>query len=472
MKRIKYFAFLVLMTFAVNATAQSSDWTIATATSLVGDNSIIREWGTSCIIYTDESSTSGKFSLISESYYPTQNIKHVPLRFRYKVRDFVILGDTMFFVGNYNSRGFWGYFNINTVFGNGDSIRYYLTDREEVLIGENGTVGGYCEYLDFDEIQVVPGSGPTQLLFVGDRRETFGSEFNPQTSHIPCLIHVTIGNANFEYAYNNASSEHFDDIALVNNNIVVVSREVNATDSAKLLFRIFNTSPFSLLYSITSSPQVQPTNFSISKVYITPISGNNFATIHYGRTNAPTLNEGLFVEYYTLTIAPGLPPITKYAYSHAAFPGGFSAAENIRGVMYDLSTSSLSVLQTTNALGLSNPESILYKFNCSGIPATTCSTAYKANLGIQLHSLCQGAGAYFIASGKWTSVSPTMALAMRASISSPSSCLTSGTAGVTSWTGTEVLTNNSQQLDVYNYTARRYVNFVTPVVKQFGIHCN
>ncbi len=464
MKHIKYFSFFALMTFAVNATAQSSDWTIATTTSLVGDNSIIREWDTNCIIYTDESTTSGKFSLISESYYPTQNIKHVPLRFRYKVRDFVILGDTVFFVGNYNSRGFWGYFNINTVFGNGDSIRYYLTDREEVLIGENGTVGGYCEYLDFDEIQVVPGSGPTQLLFVGDRRETFGSEFNPQPrTHTPCLIHVTIGNANFEYAYNSAFSEHFDDIALVNNNIVVVSREVNATDSAKLLFRIYPL-PFSSLSSTVV--YIQTTNPSVSKVHITSTTGNNFATAHHGRTSAPTLNKGLFVEYYMLPIS--IPQqIIKLSFSHTPFPGGFSGAEDIRGSVYNASSSTLSVLLTTNALGLSNPESVLYKFDCSSYPASSCSTAYKANQGILLHSLCNGSGSHFIASGRQASG----LLAVRDLYTAPSSCLTSGTATVTAQSATDNIDFVTASLEVRYHTALRQANRVTPTTIQYTVSC-
>lgn len=464
MKHIKYFSFFALMTFAINATAQSTDWTIATASSLVGDNSIIREWGTNCIIYTDESSTSGKFSLVSESYYPTQNIKHVPLRFRYKVRDFVILGDTVFFVGNYNNRGFWGYFNINTVFGNGDSIRYYLTKRENLFIGENGTVGWYREYLDFDELQVVQGSGPTQLLFVGDMKETLVDNINPWTTHTPCLIHVTIGSSNFEYAYNNASSEHFDDIALVNNNIVVVSRETNATDTANLLFRTYSL-PFSslssnVIYSQTTSP-------SVSKVHITPITGNIFATVHHGRTNAPTLNKGLFVEYYTLITNYYSQQITRFSFSHTPFPGGFSGAEDIRGSVYNASSSTLSVLLTTNALGLSNPESVLYKFDCSSYPASSCSTAYKANQGILLHSLCNGSGSHFIASGRQASG----LLAVRDLYTAPSSCLTSSTATVTAQSATDNIGSSPAPLEIRYYTAIRQANRVTPTTIQYTVSC-
>ena len=464
MKLIKFFALLALTAAAVSASAQYS-WKIASSSSLVGNNSIVREWGASCLIYTEESATQGKFSLMDENYNLSLNISHVNLRSRYKVRDFVIVGDTVFFVGNYNSKGFWGAFNIRAVFGGGDTIRYYLTESEVFLIGDNGTAGWYCNYLDFDKIQVLPGSGHTRLMFVGDRMETFADNISPHTVHTPCLIHVNTRTLTFDYAYNGVSSEHFDDIALVNNNIVVACRETNTSDSADILFRVFGPSPFSLSCSTSYR---QPPNPSLSPVHIVSTGGNTFATAHYGRMNTSTTPKGLFVEYYMLTTIPLFPTsITRNSFSHAGFLGGFSGVEDIRGIMYDATTTTLSVLQTTNDLGLTNPESMLYKFDCTSIPAVSCSTAYEAGQGILLHALGQGSGSCFIASGTQQSG----LILMRDLLASPASCFTSNTAAVTTQVVNDGLSTSSATLTTGSYTVRRFTSVVTPSTSQYTVSC-
>ena len=420
MKRSIFIITLVVM-FSGGAFAQSE--VVRTLPNLQGNNSIARSWNTKQLLYTEEANLTEAFLLLDNN---SQNysVQKVALKKWYKITDYIVHGDSVFFIGVYrNSRGFWGYFNIPNVFYSGDTITYFLTNFFSTIISGPLNDGWELSFVNFDELQQLPCNGRTELLITGFQKyESYQGGIMMQLSYTPCLFHVAPPYTNFNYAYNNSVSEKFDDIALIGNNIVVVGRQnYTASDSANILFRIFDEANF----SFTSGNAVKLTqqNFfpSMSKVLIEPIgntSGNVFATVHHGNF-APY--QGLFVEYYSIDLTNPYSLIKRNHYTFAGQGNTLLSGTTLKKATFNASANKLCVLQDMEMpLSSNSIKSTICKFDLSGFPFVPCSTSHRIDNGMSISSVANNITSSILYSGKST---PYGAMLMKEDISSPGTCM-------------------------------------------------
>ena len=386
---------LVTMLLSIGAFAQYNE-AIYTLPNLLGNNSIVRQWQNSkYLLYTEESSNNEKFILIDSSTQ-TPTAKEVLLKKRYNIKDFAVHHDSVFFIGVYYSTGFWGYFDINDVFNNGGSITYFLTNNTASSTGIpfNGIV---YSFIDFDELQILPrpgaGTGSTELLLTGLRKnQTYSGAMPIFTTYTPCIFHVKPPYTSFDYAFNDNSNEKFDDIALNGNNIVVVGREdYQASDSANILFRIFEWPNFSFTSSLAKELTRQNHTLSMSKVLIEPLgylSDNAFATAHYGNYGP---GQGLYIELYSIyTYSPFIDYFTRNHYTFAWQSNSYMAGCTLKKATYNTLSYTFCVLQDMVSPLFNSSNSAICKFDMTSFPTVSCSTSSKESYGMSFNSVSNG----------------------------------------------------------------------------------
>ncbi len=468
MKRSIFIITLMVM-FSGGAFAQSE--VVRTLPNLQGNNSIARSWNTKQLLYTEESNNNEMFLLLDNN---SQNysMQKVILKQWYKITDYIVHGDSVFFIGVYrNSRGFWGYFNIPNVFYSGDTITYFLTNTFSTAFGTPYDDWGFS-FVRFDELQTFTGSsGATELLLTGSRLdETYVGGVLTHFSYTPCLFHVKPPYTNFNYAYNNSVSEKFDDIALVGNNIVVVGRQnYTASDSANILFRIFDGTYF----SFTSGNAVKLTqqNFfpSMSKVLIEPIgntSGNVFATVHHGNF-APY--QGLFVEYYSIDLTNPYSLIKRNHYTFAGQGNTLLSGTTLKKATFNASANKLCVLQDMEMpLSSNSIKSTICKFDLSGFPFVPCSTSHRIDYGMSISSVANNITSSILYSGKST---PYGAMLMKEDISSQGTCMEH--PGLSTTTANVPVDLPSTETSLYEtaYHATRVLHYSAPVTSSCNVIC-
>ncbi len=418
MKRIIFIITLVVM-FSGGAFAQSE--TVYTLHDLLGYNTIVRQWGNDkYLLYTEESNGNEKIILI-DNISQTHLVAQAPLKQWYKIKDFTVRGDSVFFIGVYNHRGFWGFFNIHNVFTGGDIITYFLTNTFSTSFGgPHGDDWGFS-FVDFDELQQLPGNGCTELLITGFQKyERYEGGIMTQLSYTPCLFHVAPPYTNFNYAFNNSGSEKFDDIALIGNYIVVSGREnYTVSDSARILFRIFDAAPFSFTTGLSWAQTHQDYARSMSKVLIEPTSnltGYEFATAHYGNR---TPNQGLYVEYYAFHPEDNDHHLKRYYYTFVNQGNPIATGCTIKKIAYNDPTHTLCVLQDMMIPSLNVLYSAICKFNLNGFPFIQSALSYRTDNGININSIANGINANILYSGRRTSEP----LLMQENVAYPANCM-------------------------------------------------
>ncbi len=462
---------LVTMLLSIGAFAQFNG--IAdTFPSLVGDNTIVRQWkNNKHLLYTEEPNLNEKFVLIDDTPL-TPTAKAVALKKQYKIKDFAVREDSVFFIGTYKNKGFWGYFDINNVFTNGDNITYFLTNEFSTSFGgPHGDDWGYY-FTNFDELQIIPLPGATELLLTGFKRdETYAGGIMINFSDTPCLFHVKPPYTSFDYAYNASGSEKFDDIALNGNDIVVVGREnYTATDSANILFRVFTASNFDFTATISKEQIRQSQTPSMSKVLIESvgsISGNNFAVAHYGNRSP---DQGLFVGLYSLN-TPNTPYLIRKHYSF--IPQGYPLASGctLKKAAYCPISKTFCVLQDMMVPQLFNLYSTICRFEFANYPITVaCTTSHKTNYGTNVNSVANGVNGvydYILSSGKLSA----KALFTRENASFQSSCFFHEPISLILDNNPRELLNTYMMLTVSSYSAARSTLAATPASINCALNC-
>ena len=440
---------------------------IYTVSNTSRNNSIVRQWGNDkYLIYTEDSSINEKFILVDSSSQ-APNAKEVSMKKRYKIKDFAVHHDTVFFIGVYFATGFWGYFDINNVFNNGGNITYFLTDNTlpPMSIPSSGT---FYSFVDFDELQVLPrpgaGSGSTELLLTGLRKnQTYSGGMPIFTTYTPCLFHVKPPYTSFDYAFNESINEKFDDIALNGNNIVVVGRENHQTsDSANILFRIFEWPNFSFTSSLGKELTRQSHTLSTSKVLIEPLgnlSGNAFVTAHYGNYGP---GQGLYMEVYSIyTLFPFFNYLTRNHYTFAWQSNPPMTGCTLKKATYNTLAYTFCVLQDMVLPLFNSSTSAICKFDISSFPNTvSCSTSSKTSYGMSFNSVSNGIDGNILYSGQVISDS---AIVVRENVALPSSCMDHNTLTIITDNNSRGNPHTNALLTTGSHTAVRSQFSATPV---------
>lgn len=470
MKRIIFVITLVVM-FSVGAFAQYG--VRYSLSNLAGNNSIVRQWANNkYLLYTEESGSTEKFVLI-EGTTQVPTAKAVSLKNMYKIRDFAVCNDSVFFIGVYKNRGFWGYFNINNLFTNGDTITYFLTNIISSSFG--GPIGDDWQYsfVNFDELQTIPLPGRTELLLTGFRQYAiYENGIQMSTSSTPCLFHVKPPYTSFDYAYNASGSEKFDDIALNGNDIVVVGREdYTASDSANILFRYFSASNFDFT-ATPSKEQIRKNQTpSMSKVLIEDvgsISGNDFAITYYGNHNS---NQGLFVELYSITLSNSSAYLYHNYYTFLPQGNPLATGCTLKKSTFNSIANTFCVLQDMMAPSLNVLSSVICRFEFANYPnSVACTTSHRTEYGTSVNSLANsvyGGYDYILSSGKWSSQS----MFIRENASFQSSCLFHEALPLTSDNNLDTPSSTLMTLTKGTYTATRTPFYSTPSTTSCSLQC-
>ena len=426
---------IILMVLFTSGTIAQSEL-VYNLPNLLGENSIVRQCGNDTankyLLYTEGRNLKEYFTLIDSSTQ-THPVPQVELKQWYRITDFAVREDTAFFIGVYkNSRGFWGYFNIPNVFYGGDTITYFMTNSFSTKFsGPHGDDQDFS-FVNFDELQIIPLPGRTELLLTGSRlNETYEGGILKHFSYTPCLFHVTPPYTDFEYAYNTAVNEKFDDVFLIGNNVIVVGRENHtAADSANILIRFFNAPNFSFHHELCKDFHRQQLHRSLSKVLIESIGsigGNQFAIVYYGTLGA---NQGLHLETYHIGSRGGFSLFPILTHSTFVSQGNTLAPGcTIRETAFNQSNFTLCVLQDMIAPPQNRLNSVVCKFDFSRFPdGISCSTSYRTDDAVSIHSVTDATDEHLhrnsdiMYSGKRSAE----ALVMRESIYSPASCMHHG----------------------------------------------
>lgn len=449
---------LVTLLLSIGAFAQYNE-VIYTMPNLLGNHSIVRQWQNSkYLLYTEETSNNEKFILIDSSTQ-TPTTKEVLLKKRYNIKDFAVHHDSVFFIGNYNNlRGFWGYFDINNVFNNGDNITYFLIDNTLPSMGIPSS-GTFSTFIDFDELQILPrsgaGTGSTELLLTGTRmNQTYSGGMPIFTTYTPCLFYVKPPYTSFDYAFNDSSNEKFDDIALNGNKIVVVGREnYQASDSTNILFRIFEWPNFSFTSSLAKELTRQNHTLSMSKVLIESLgylSDNTFATAHYGNYGP---GQGLYIELYSIyTYFPFFDYFTRNHYTFAWQSNSYMAGCTLKKATYNTLSYTFCVLQDMVSPLFNSSNSAICKFDMTSFPTVSCSTSSKESYGMSFNSVSNGIDGNILYSGKIMSDS---AIVVRENVASPGTCMDHSTLTITTDNNHKSIPHTSETLTTGSYTATR-----------------
>ncbi len=463
----KIFFFTLMVLHICGTYAQSEK--VYALPNLVGDNSIVRPWdNTKYLLYTEETNNNEKFILVDNTGQ-TVTAKEVTLKQWYKIKDFAIYNDSVFFIGVYkNSKGFWGYFDIQNVFYSGDTITYFLTNTFSTAFGTPYDDWGYS-FVNFDELQILSLPGRTELLLTGSRLdETYVGGVLTHFSYTPCLFHVTPPYTNFSYAYNASISEKFDDIMRIGNYIVVVGREnYAASNSAKILFRIFNWSNFSFQTSLSNNLTRQDYNLSFSKVLTEPIGyvdNNVLATAHYGDL---TPNRGLFAEYYSLQILNNIIGMNRNYYTFVGQSNPLASGCTIKKSAFNAMSSTLCVLQDMEAPLFNTITSAICKFDLANFPFVPCSTSYRTDNGIKINSITNSVYSNILFSGKRSSGT----LLMRENVTSPANCILHEDMSATTDYAFLELSHTVTPLTSNYFSATRIPFYSSPTTNNCSVLC-
>ncbi len=453
--------------FSGGAFAQSEK--IYTLSNLAGSNTLVRQWvNNKYLLYSEESGNNEKFVIIDNTG-STPTAKEVSLKKWYKIKDFAINNDSVFFIGTYNNTGFWGYFDINNVFNNGGNLTYFRTDNTTTAIGipMNGMV---YSFVNFDELQILTYNGYTELLLTGFRKnDSYVGGMPTFSTYTPCLFHVKPPYTSFDYAYNASSSEKFDDITRSGTDIVVVGREnYLASDSAVILFRIFDEQNFSFLSSPATEQVRQNYNRSLSKILIEAVDnipGNIFSTAHYGNNMS---HQGLYIEYYSIPYNYNS-YISRNRCTFAPQDNTLAPGCTLKKIAYNDPSRTLCVLQDMEAPLFNSINSAICKSELANFPnSITYSTSSQADSGISISAVASEIyNNNILYSGKWQS----QAILAVENVSAPASCMNHCTLPFSTDYNYHELPYTYMPLTKESFTATRITLFTSPSTTPCDVWC-
>lgn len=300
--------------------------------------------------YMKTGDRSGKF-LFSWQYdnpLPIGNGKYRTINISgYDVKDFTITGDTIYFCGDEpNGRGFYGY--VRMVPTNYATVNMYslytdadtsLTDirRIRVFYSDNGV-----KHVLLIATYVCPESTLNRSSIVDVRDDSV------------CTVRLT-------------TDEHFDDVAVLDSNVVTVSRKGGLNPyKAPLYLRVLDKDSFDIDNTLFTTYYYGGGRSANGRILLQWVGGNNFVSVYHQDT-------AFFINTYTVDISHSLHMQRRY-----------SVRENheapIADVAYNDNDSSFTIIHRQADIGTAT------EFDCRNFP----TLLWQGSLRPDLDSYCPG----------------------------------------------------------------------------------
>lgn len=241
MKRI--LVLLACLLCAVSLHAQSQRMWV----SLEADSaSLVRNWTDHYVVYGQKEDGRGYFALVDKG---SNMVYYADSIGTYRVTDFVVDADSVFFVGVFpDGGGVVGHFDINGLFFSGQPVSFSTPDPLSLALGlEAQSSMGF--FRDFDHIVTFNDrDGVRHMVFVGSlRTSTRYTEFHSVVDTTRYLFDWTPRSAILKAASRFRENEWFDDVMLDGDVVVVGGRMKPVEDSlVRLMYRFLPCRNFSL----------------------------------------------------------------------------------------------------------------------------------------------------------------------------------------------------------------------------------
>lgn len=240
MKRILVLLACLLCVVSLHAQSQRM-WVSLEADSA----SLVRNWTDHYVVYGQKEDGRGYFALVDKG---SNMVYYADSIGTYRVTDFVVDADSVFFVGVYPDGGVVGHFDINGLFFSGQPVSFSTPDPLSLALGlEAQSSMGF--FRDFDHIVTFKDrDGVRHMVFVGSlRTSTRYTEFHSVVDTTRYLFDWTPRSAVLKAASRFRENEWFDDVMLDGDVVVVGGRMKPVEDSlVRLMYRFLPCRNFSL----------------------------------------------------------------------------------------------------------------------------------------------------------------------------------------------------------------------------------
>lgn len=333
------FPFAVFLMLTISAFAQNGIFIDSNtyATSTITRN---RPTGNRLIHYVKTSDTTGKF-LYGYNYVfvlpPYATYNEIPIS-GYDVRDFTVVNDTVYMCGNEaNGRGFYGWMKLGPSPTSVQLRIYNLYDDSSYVTNPR-------------RIHVFYNLNNPQIVLVGDYVCPGCS------SGIPSIIHV--GFVYKRVAYGNG--EHFDDVAVLDNYVVTVSRkDYNNPNNASQFMHVLPKNAFSLTNSLFSNQYAIDPHLAGERVLLQHVGGDNLVSVCQDGTK-------YYINCFTVDNSGILHLNRRYSVD--------TVVNHINDVSYNQADSSLMVIHSIPS------HSTASRFSCASFPNISWIESYCPNV--------------------------------------------------------------------------------------------
>lgn len=268
------FAFIVILWLFPHKTAVSQN-VIFDIPSTVSINSLIREYERGQHIVYNNNGTSS-FFFINEMGFPAPSATEAVIPNLYSVSDMEIVGEKLYFCGNYNGQQVIGRFQVNKLFSGTGQV-------EIIYVNYYPLVNGYTGNLTLNKIEVQEiAQNDIHVYVIGD--VVFGAP--SQAPDYTVLFDAMYNGSywDFEDIHDQSGVYRFYDMAITNSSLVVYGEKYGGQAEYYNVCPIplagnnhLVASPFLYMYGSSGY-----SFFPISKTLLEALPNNEFATACYG----------------------------------------------------------------------------------------------------------------------------------------------------------------------------------------------
>ena len=366
LKSCAFLAFVFIA--AIPAVAQTNS--IYEVQSLFPQDAIIRYWQEEkYVVYSIDDNTMTHFTLFDYSSMQCTDFRIKGI----EVSDFEIEKKTVYFCGKPagGTNPLFGYFDISTLFATGTG--FYVAS----LVGAQPSLefpGYYEEIISLMKLEVQTCPDGVHVYMIGEAKNTKFSATNR------CIVDVTSTPPSVVwggyFAQENASVYYYDDIAVTDNEVVVIGHKNGSAGH-------YNTSypkPVSI-----SNPLITPG-------YLATYYYSGWGNDYYIDLNRPLMIEHLFGDYYAIVShtdvgiggAPDRGTVVSIYNSSAncvyrcCIPQGFSdtAKWEFKDLRYNKHTERLYLLQEMSQPVSTSLNSVVCAFDVTSAGTIPSATAY------------------------------------------------------------------------------------------------
>lgn len=221
--------------------------------------------GDTIIHYVKTSDSTGYFLYgFSRGKAPVGNFNKIPIA-GYDITDFTITNDTIFMCGvKTNGRGFYGYIKFGSAVGSVQLDVTLLCDDTSLVTNPR-------------RIRVFNNNHGPQVVLIAD---CFNQD---HPSGIPAVVQMGLNSNQLTVAY--SSDEYFDDVELLDDNVVTVARKgLNNPTNAALYLRVSPRSSSSIFNNIFNRCFTSKTGTSDSRILLQHLVNNDIVAVYQNNT--------------------------------------------------------------------------------------------------------------------------------------------------------------------------------------------